>query len=256
MTATSNLSRRGALGALVAFTAAPAIALPAPADTANALWVERQNHVERLALASAKYDAAKAHLPAWAAGGPRRIDQDGNPCGHDSNWPLDTSVTPPPMGERITRPTIDECRELFAFKVQVFGLEGRTRSVARTHMRQSIAAIIARLRERDRLYNALGLTKLDREMCAACDAILAAEEAIRELEQAPNVVAATVLAGLGNDCDRTSYATGNGYCGTTAMALVALRGLLPNLSGLIRDHAAFFVSNPALPLSAMPFAPL
>ena len=39
-----------------------------------------------------------------------------------------------------------------------------------------------------------------------------------------------------------------------AMALVALRGLLPDLSGLIRDHAALFVSDPGLPLAAMPFA--
>ena len=158
------------------------------------------------------------------------------------------------MGERITRPTIYECRELFAFKVRTFGYEGLARARARAHMRQSIAAIVARLRERDRLRNALGLTKLDREMSAACDAILAAEEAIGELEQAPNVVAAQLLAGLSNDCDRTSCATGNGYCGTMAMALVALRGLLPGLSGMIRDHAAFFVSNPSLPLSAMVFA--
>jgi hypothetical protein len=253
---TANISRRGAIGAFVAFTAAPAIALPAPADKANALWAERQSHVESLALACAKYDAAAAHLPAWAQGGPSRIDQDGNPCGDDSNWPLDPSVTPPPRGERITRPTIYECRESFAFKVRVFGLEGRARALARAHMRQSIAAIVARLRERDRLYSALGLIKLDRENCAACDAICAAEVAIGELEQSPNAIAASVLAGLGYDCDRTSCATGNGYCGTMAMGLIALRGLLPNLSGMIRDHAALFVSNPTLPLSAMPFAPL
>jgi hypothetical protein len=253
----AGVAAGGAALALATIPPASAVAvLPAPADTANALWAERQKHVERLALASAKYDAAKAHLPAWAHGGPSRIDQYGNPCGHDSNWPLDTSVTRPPLGERITRPTIDECRETFAFNVQVFGFKGRARSVARAHMRKSIAAIVARLRERNRLYSALGLTDLDREISAACDAMLATEEAIGELEQSPNVVAATVLAGLCNDCDRTSYATGNGYCGTMAMALIALRGLLPSLSGLIRDHAAFFVSNPTLPLSAMIFSPL
>ena len=121
-------------------------------------------------------------------------------------------------------------------------------------MRRSIKAIVARLRERKRLYDELNLNELDRQMTAACNAMLAVEEAIGELEQAPNVVAAQLLAGLSNDCDRTSYATGNGYCGTMAMALVALRGLLPGLSGMIRDHAAFFVSNPSLPLSAMVFA--
>jgi hypothetical protein len=29
--------------------------------------------------------------------------------------------------------------------------------------------------------------------------------------------------------------------------------LLPNLSGLIREHAAFFIANRTTPLSAMPF---
>lgn len=249
------MTRRGALCALATVAAAPAIAMPAAA-TANALWAERQRHVERLALASEKYTAAKVQLPAWANGGPSRIDQDGNPCGHDSYWPLDTSVTPPPLGERITRPTIDERRELFAFKVRVFGLEGRSRSVARADMRRSVAAIVARLRERNRLYVALGLTDLDREMIAACDAILAAEEAISGLEQSPNVIAANVLANLSNDCSRSDFAAGNGYCGTMAMGLVALRGLLPGLSGMIRDHAALFVGKPGAPLGDMPFAPV
>jgi hypothetical protein len=93
-------------------------------------------------------------------------------------------------------------------------------------------------------------------MSDACIAMCKAEDAIRELPAAPNVVAASLLAGLSNDCDRSDFAEGNGYCGTMAMALVALRGLLPNLSGAIRDDAALFVSNPTLPLSAMPFAPL
>ena len=32
--------------------------------------------------------------------------------------------------------------------------------------------------------------------------------------------------------------------------------MLPDLSGLIREHAALLVNNPTLPLSAMPFAPV
>jgi hypothetical protein len=35
-----------------------------------------------------------------------------------------------------------------------------------------------------------------------------------------------------------------------------LAGLLPDLSGLIREHAALLVNNPTLPLLAMPFAPV
>jgi hypothetical protein len=63
------------------------------------------------------------------------------------------------------------------------------------------------------------------------------------------------MINLGYDCDQSAYASGNGYCGTMAMALVALRGLLPNLSGLIRDHAAFFVADPKRPLREMTFSP-
>jgi hypothetical protein len=40
------------------------------------------------------------------------------------------------------------------------------------------------------------------------------------------------------------------------MAFAALRGLLPGLSGLIREHAALLVNNPTLPLSDMPFTPV
>jgi hypothetical protein len=55
------------------------------------------------------------------------------------------------------------------------------------------------------------------------------------------------------DCQQDAIASGHGYCGIMAMALVALRGLLPSLSGMIREHAAFFVDNPGLPLRGMPF---
>jgi HAMP domain-containing protein len=123
-------------------------------------------------------------------------------------------------------------------------------------MRSRMRTIIARLREREKLYEELNLNELDRQMTATCNSILAADEAIGELEQSPNVIAAELLASLGNDCDLTSCSAGSSYCGTMAMALVALRGLLPGLSGLIREHAAFMVNNPTLPLPAMPFAPV
>jgi hypothetical protein len=73
-------------------------------------------------------------------------------------------------------------------------------------------------------------------------------------DETPNIVAARLMMGLTNDCQQDAIAGGHGYCGIMAMALVALRGLLPSLSGMIREHAAFFVDNSGLPLSAMPFA--
>jgi len=253
-----GMSRRGALGALAAFTAAPAIALPAPVDAANALWAERQKHVVRLLQLSHEYNAAHDKLPAWAMSGPERLDASGNFCGNDVSWPLVEDLTPPSMGERIVRPAIYQAKENFEFAVRVFG-SGSTpafRERCRANMRRSIRAIVVRLRERNHIYAELGLDRIDREMNDACTAMCEVEDAIGELEQSPNVVAAQLLASLGDDCDRTSCASGNGYCGTMAMALVALRGLLPDLSSTIRDHAAFFVGNPTLPLSAMPFAPV
>jgi hypothetical protein len=251
-----GMSRRGALGALVAFTAAPAIALPAPVDAANALWAERQKYVERLAQLSNESTQAHDKLPAWAMSGPERLDESGNFCGSDVSWPLMEDLTPPNMGERIVRPSIYQAKEHFDFAVSVFASSPQTRENCRATMRRNIKAIVARLRERKRLYAELGLDRIDREMNDTCTAMCEVEDAIGELEQSPNVVAAQLLASLGDDCDRTSYASGNGYCGTMAMGLVALRGLLPSLSGLIREHAALFVSNPTLPLSAMPFAPV
>jgi hypothetical protein len=251
-----GLSRRGALGALFAITTAPTIALPVPADAANALWAERQRHVERLAQLSAEYSAAYDKLPAWAMAGPERIDADGNACGEISSWPLIENVAPPPMGERIVRPAIWQAKEHFEFAISVFGSTPKFRENCRATMRRSIRTIVVRLRERKRLYAELGLDHLDRAMSAACTAMCEVEDKIGELEPLPNVIAATLLAGLSNDCSRSDFAEGNGYRGTMAMGHVALRGLLPSLSGLIRDHTAFFVNNPELPLSAMPFAPV
>jgi hypothetical protein len=82
-----------------------------------------------------------------------------------------------------------------------------------------------------------------RQIEVAVDALIKAEEFFHECnDETPNIVAARIMIGLTNDCQM-------------AIALVVARGLVPSLSGLIREHAAFFVANPALPLSGMPFAP-
>ena len=232
---TTNLSRRGALGALVAFTTAPAIALPAPADPTNALWAERQNHVERLAQLCAEYSVAHDELPAWALPGLDRIDANGDFCGElrrGRSW----RMTPPSVGERIVRPSVHQAKENFEFAVRVFGSTPAFRARCRATMRRNIKAIVARLRARKQLYAELGLDRLDREMSDTCIAMCKAEDAIGELTPSPNVVAATLLARVCDNCDRSDFAEGNGYCGTMAVALVSLRGLLPGLSGLIRGR--------------------
>jgi len=255
-----GLSRRGVVAALAAaFAAKPVhVAIAASRDKiALARWAERQAAVERLRGLSAAYGAAAAKLPAWAAAGLDRIDQDGNPCGDLVSWPLDTSITPPPLGYRIVRPSLWRFRENFDFAARVFALNSMGRAKARETMRARMRAIVARLRERNRINDELGLTELNRQMEAVTEAIITAEDYFHECEEEiPNVVAARGMIGLTNDCQQDAIADGNGYCGTMAMALVALRGLLPSLSGLIREHAAFFAGNPTLPLSAMPFAPV
>ena len=254
----SGLSRRGVVAAIAAAFAAPPvqIALATSPDTiALARWSERQTHVERLRGLSAAYDAAKAKLPAWAQPGHRSIDQDGNPYGEVCNWPLDETVTPPRLGWRVVRPSTWDAKENFDFGVRVFHWTGKHRAIQRANMRRTVRAILGRLRERNRLRDELGLPELNRQMEATTDAIISAEDYFHECgDETPNIVAARLLINLSYDCDQSSYASGQGYCGTMAMALVALKGLLPNLSGLIRDHAAFFVANPELPLSGMPFA--
>ena len=113
--------------------------------------------------------------------------------------------------------------------------------------------VIVLMRERNRLYAELGLIELDRQLNDICTAITSLEDTMSEQEPTPNIVAAKLMITLGDECDRASRAIGNDYCATMAMALVVLQGLLPNLSGLIKTHAAFFVGNPDLPLSEMPF---
>jgi hypothetical protein len=187
--------------------------------------------------------------------------QNGNPCGSETGWPLDTTIEPPPSGMRLVRVSLWRCRQDFYTTVRILsaGTEELAkaqiamRSKARAAMRARMRRVIALWRERDRLYQDLGLIDLDRQSQAICKTIISLEDTISEQEPTPNIVAARLMATLGDECDRSSSATGNGYSGTMAMALVVLQGLLPNLSGLILDHAAFFVANPDLPLSEMPF---
>jgi hypothetical protein len=137
------------------------VALASSPDTiALARWSERQTAVERLNDLTAAYREAHAKLPAWAAPGLGRIDQDGNACDVEVNWPLDPTVTPPPMGCRYVRPSLYLCREQFDFAAGVFATSAATREKARANMRAKMRVIFARLRERDKLYAELGLTEL------------------------------------------------------------------------------------------------
>lgn len=253
----ATITRRGALCALATVASGPSVAFPAPSvDAANIRWAERQFQIEQLRRLATAYDVAAAKLPAWAAPGPERIDAEGNFCGTIVAWPQIENLAPAHTGERIVRPAIWQAREHFELSARIFASSPKSREGSRAAMRRSIRAIVARLRKRNRLYDELGLTTLDREMSDACTAMCAAEDAIAMLEQSPNVVAAHVMASICDNCSNADVASGPSQCGTMAMGLFVSRGLLPGASGLIREHVAYFVSNPTLPLSAMPFAPV
>jgi hypothetical protein len=101
-------------------------------------------------------------------------------------------LTPPSVGERIVRPSIYQAKETFEFAVRVFGF-GSTpafRERCRATMRRNIKAIVARLRERKRLYTELGLFDLDRAINQTCIAMCEVEDTIDALEPSPNVIAA------------------------------------------------------------------
>lgn len=246
--------------AAAAMPEAPAACAAVPADDgALALWAARQGAIERLRVSQGAYREASAKLPVWAQSGPRMIGHDGNPCGDDTGWPLDETVKPSThvSAWRISRPSPLDRRENFDFAVRTFGLKGKARRNARDRMHRRIAAINARVAARDRLYDQLGITELDREGDAICAAIIAAENAICDsADNSPNVIAARLLIAVCDNCGHADHATGQGRCGTMGLALIALTPLLPGLTGLIRDHATIFVENPTLPLGNMPFAPV
>lgn len=231
-------------------------ACPADAGTLT-LWADRQAAVDRLRAASDAHREASDKLPAWAKPGHRMIDWEGKPYGDEVGWPLDETVKPSPRKGcyRVTRPTPAECRDHFAFAVRTFGLKGKARRDARDRMNSKIAVINARVDAREVLYEQSGMTELERQSDAACDDISTAEAAIFDIvDNSPNVVAARLMIAVCDNSLQADVAEGNGYSGAMKLALVALAPLVPNLSGLIRDHAAFFVANPTLPLGSMPFA--
>ncbi|MHC2241207.1 hypothetical protein [Bradyrhizobium elkanii] len=246
--------------------ATPAIATasdpqPTGGTDASALWQERQIHIERLNHLVAASREAHEKLPNWAKTGPRSIDHEGKPCGEESNWPLHTDMSPPvdhPGVTRVVRPSIYEVREEFESWMRISGspehpFYAATRAKARANMRRRIRKIVARLRERERIYDELGLPSLDDQIEAECEAIRTTDAAMEALDQTPDAVAARLMARVDQDSFGNAPACGPGYDSAAAVAFIAIEALLPNLSGLIRDHAAFFVSNPYNPMSDMPW---
>jgi hypothetical protein len=106
------------------------------------------------------------------------------------------------------------------------------------------------------VHDAVGLSRLEPESVAVCDALFDKEAFFRDeySHETPNILAGRIMVNLCADGDLEAKAEGNGHCATMAMGLLALKGLRPNLSGLVGEHVAFFAANPERPLREMPFA--
>jgi hypothetical protein len=120
-------------------------------------------------------------------------------------------------------------------------------------MDQRLAPLDAREQERRRLEGELGIPEFSRQIEEAADGVSDCEWEVADLDPTPDTAAALIMADLGIECLQEATITGDDRCGTMRIAAAALEALVPNLSGLIREHAAFFIANRTTPLSAMPF---
>ncbi|MBP1091917.1 hypothetical protein [Bradyrhizobium diazoefficiens] len=239
----------------------PIASMVAPFNAAIQLWEDRQSYVETYRVHSRAFKAAYRRYPEWAHGGPRMIDHAGNLVGAESGYPLDTSVKPPerPGSYRVARPSLHDVKSDFEVycRTMLGGPSSHNyeacRAKARARMRERMRPIIARLRERRRIAEDLGLHRINGELIALVDKIGDIEKNIVALHDSPDRTAALIMVQVEAECMVGDYAEGPGYCGTMAMAHLALRSLLPQLSGVIHEHAEFFVSNPTLAACRMPF---
>lgn len=239
----------------------PISSLVEPFSAAVQLWEDRQRYVEAYRVQRRAFNAAYRHYPEWAKGGPRLIDDAGNLVGDETGYPLDISVEPPkrPGHYRVARPSLYDVKNDFEVYCRTI-LSGPSshnyepcRARARARMRERMRPIIARLRERKRLSEELGLNRIDDELVALVDQIGEVEKQIAGLHDSADRTAALIMVQVEAECMVGDFTQGPGYSGTMAMAHLALNSLLPQLSGVIREHADFFVSNPTLPACRMPF---
>ncbi|MET4493490.1 hypothetical protein [Bradyrhizobium sp. LA7.1] len=249
-----------------AFGAAPFLhlpALPGPSvfNAAEDAWETRQRHIDDLARLVSITKGLSECLPNWAKEGPRSINGAGEFSQETSAWPEIENVGLPPFPSawRVIRPSPFEVKADFEQYVRIFGQPSSAgyqafRENARAKMRARMRTIVARLRERRRLQEEIGLAAAERGIGLAIDGIVAADSALQYLQDSPDKRAAIIMMRVSDDCERIATIEGDFQCATMFIAAIALEQMLPDLSGLIQEHASFFVSNPTVPLAEMPFA--
>jgi hypothetical protein len=228
------------------------LASPMPSKAAL-LWAERQTLVARSNRLYQEWQVAHEKLPAWAKPGPRNIDSDGTHCGDEVGWPLDVSVSPPdrPGVYRICRLSPKEIRENFDFAVRTFAKSDVGRAQARARMRDSMRKLIARVRIQRKEWSKAGLNDLDRQIDAVSNERFDIEMSIEQKYKSADAKAASIFISLQDNCLQTDTAEDNSEIN---LACIAIELLQPRLTGLIADHAAFFLSNRTTALGVMPFA--
>lgn len=234
---------------------ATAQATPVAAGPSEAaiLWAQRQNYVIENNALGVAYLAALDQLPAWAKSGPRLLAHDGTYCGRDVGWPLDVDVTPPEHQSvyRVCRLSTYDVKERFDFEMSVFPNPPAVRAIHRANMRATLRKVIARIRAQKAERARVGLDENERRSLELSKAQWRVEEAIQTGRQTPDVKAVDIMLSLQENCLLNSSAEDDSEM---ALACIPLEMLLPQLTGLIREHAAFYLENRTARLRDMPFA--
>jgi hypothetical protein len=231
-----------------------AVEAAAAPSRAAALWAERQTYVVKNNALGEAYQAAYDQLPAWAQSGPRLLAHDGTYCGGEVGWPLDPSIKPSehPSAYRVCRVSPHDIKRSFEFTIGMFPeMNSTVRAKHRATMRESLRKLIARVREQRAEKDRLGLLENERQSEALNAQQFQIEDAIREGGQTPDAKAAAIMVSLQDNCGLDSSAAEDSEM---SLACVALDLLLPQLTGLIREHAAFYLENRTATLREMPFA--
>lgn len=231
-----------------------------PFNAAVDAWEERQRNIGIMAELYPVLVRLNGELPRWANNGPRSINGEGEWSADNSGWPEAEHYELPPISYawRTVRVSPYDVRSDYKTRLRMLGNpEGKNyaawRATARAQMRQRMRVVIRRVREQRRLLEELGIAAVERRIGAAVDGLIEVENTIRELHESADRTAALIMANVDDNCQPAASIAGDDRDATMEIAAVALKLLLPELSGLIREHAQFFVSSPTTPLREMPF---
>lgn len=186
-------------------------------------------------------EAAEAQLPWWAVSGPSHVNHRGILCGDISHWPARQEYRLPSNGAwvRIRQSRLDA----------ISGFEHDRRVLGEEPARRAFAEFEDRLAARDRERRLVCLDVLTQRLEQLGDRMYDHQQSILTLQPSSLAILAAQIM-TATVTNEFTYATAENS-DQMSLAAVALRGLLPHLSGDIAQDAAEFVDNPDRRLDQM-----